>query len=138
MKLTNEQAINLFSALNGLDGYDRVVNGSGTEQVVREIYRFGGTVRLAVAKNINALKPTVDAFTEARNSLIKEISNGAGHFNTVTNPEMATKLLIEEKIIMEAETDNINLVTISVADLRLDENPIPSSRLAFLSPILQE
>lgn len=130
MKMKVSEASALLSALSALDGYDRVIKEGGNEKSVRDSYKLG-PARMAVARNIRALREVVEDFQRAQNALIIEESGGTGSVDQKTNPEGAARVAVEIQKMVDTEHE-ISLISISEADLKLDVNPIPPSVLASM------
>lgn len=130
MKLND--ALNCLAALSALDGRRRVVKDGGEEKIVFEPYTFTGATRMAIARNIASLQAEQKSYEEARNGLIKQMSGGG---DTVPSDKVTEFTQEVEKLLY---SDSISLKSISESDLNLTVNPIPSSVIAALLPIIED
>lgn len=70
------EPVNLITALVALDGQDRVVTSDGQDKVVRVPYDLGKDavrIRLAIRKNLLALRTAVEEFEKARTGYVREV-----------------------------------------------------------------
>ena len=141
--LTVEQAINLATALQGLDGYQQVIKGASGESSVTQHYKFDALTLLALAHDMSALRPIIIDARTAHDKKLAELSAGgplACVDAPVTPGTAAYNQMQAEDAQINASKHAVDLTQISVADLKLDpptSNPIPPSVLAGLSPILK-
>lgn len=126
MKITNAQALRLRQGLAALDGYEVEAGG----KVITQFYKLGA-VRLTVAKNINLIDAVCNVFREASQKLVTELSDDKGRV-----PPAKMKEYTEAETKMLATENEVELFPIRLADLKIDENPIPASALAMLEPVL--
>ena len=132
MKTTDILA--LRAALGELDGYLRIVKDGERERIVREPYKLGAGLRLAIAKNIARTKEPVEAYVTARNAIIRELANGD---STVTGVKEMGELQQRDEELLKAEHD-VELIQFKVAELNLDANPIPASVIMAIMPALED
>ena len=132
MKLTIESAINIHAGLKQLDSYERAIKDGERERVVREFYKFGGGMRLLIAKNLNRLDIVVSTFQAARDGLVYEFSSD-GKAEVLPEKMAAFGKAVRDLMIVEEE---VELTRIKSDELKLDENPVPASTLSLLLPIL--
>ena len=134
MQLTVQQILAASAALKALDTYERVVREGSNERVVREPYRFGGAVRMALARIQAGLRVHADAFDAAHDALVREISGGEAQIRPEMHGQQAR--FREEIGKVLAATHALDLPALTEADLRLDDNPLPPSVLVALLPLL--
>ena len=132
MKLTIESAISIHAGLKLLDSYERVIKDGERERVVSEFYKFGGGLRLLIAKNLNHLDVVVSTFQKARDGLVYEFSVD-GKAEVPSEKMAAFGKAVRD--LMDTE-EEIELSKIKGDELKLDENPVPASTLSLLLPIL--
>lgn len=138
LSLKLDQILSLANALASLDaGQTRIVKqGDAADKVVQLPYEFSGATRWAIARNLGALKREVEAFDKARGDLIKQISGGGTEIKKENAEQMARYL---KEITPVAETPvKVDLQCLKPDDLKLDVNPIPSTTLVALEPILSK
>lgn len=128
------KAIEMFNALSALDGYEDVIKDGQQEKSVRRPYKFGGGLRLLIAKNISVLKPVLEIYETARRGLVSEATkDGAtvkdGAPGAVKFSDDIQKLLASPQVVK-------GLVHIKASELNLDQNPIPPTVLSGLSSLL--
>lgn len=118
MKLTNNAAMRLFSALRSLDTSDTV--------------RLSGQTRLDIARNINRLLPEVEAFERAVAAKRREIKPGEANI-------AANNAIVAEMEAMGAATIELKLFSLDHTKMNLDDNPrITGDMIAALVPILKD
>jgi len=134
-------ALELLQGLMELDGY---LDGADK----RVPYKFNGATRMAIARMRRQLRALQEDYSEARNAALVEITNGSGELKSLNGPFESreerdhTRAAIFEfarrdRELLNAPVD-LDLASITVAQLALDDNPIPPSVLDVLGPILQE
>lgn len=140
MRITVRTALEILSAVAQLDSY-----ADGGDK--RIPYKYDGATRLALAGLRRRLRAVQEDYTEARNNLIMELSNGTGELPTVpTNgadrEERAraiaqhVALAVREREMLAAEVE-LELEPLTAAALKLDDNPIPPGVLDMLGPMLE-
>lgn len=132
------QIIELQAAISGLEGTPKIIkvvsNGVTSERVITEPFKLGGKIRWNLSKNLAILTRRLEGFDKVRNALLLEVSEGAGFIKQTDYDKMA-KFNQQLAIIRDSE-ENINgIITISEADLNLEENSIPLAVLMALEPI---
>lgn len=134
MPLTMQQIVDLAAAIPAMDGWDKVVrDAAGREQVVRVPFVLGGAVRLTLARNMQALRPLIDAHSVARDGLIVELSGGKP---AITDAATAAEFGRQMQT-MAATVHDVDLHTVTEAGLQLDKNEFPIAALAALEPIIR-
>lgn len=132
--LTVEQAINVAAGLRQLHKYD-TVDKDGRPAVA--YYKFGTTpkdssdIRITIALDIEVASRIETAFSKANNELIVQMSNGG---SDVPKDKMGEYNITVRKML-DAPC-RCSIYKIKLADLKLEENPIPSQILSWLVPIL--
>ena len=131
MKTSVQEALAMFQAVQQLDSYN---NG---EKVM--LYKYDAKTRLAFASARRKLRAIQEDYTEARNKLIDEISDGKGI--PPINGDLAV-LIMHNKFaradinLMKSEID-LDIEPIEVEAFKLDENPIPAGVLDGLGSLLK-
>lgn len=137
LKLKYAQLAELGSALTALDGAQRVVPQGEDKPaaVVFTAYEFSGKTRLAIARNVGALKAPLQAFEDTRQALLKQVSPGAPE-KVAGDPDLVAKFAL---LWAEATKDpvTVDLTKLSEDELKLDANAVPPSILTALLPILK-
>ena len=122
-------------ALRALDGREAVAGEGPAARVVVVPFKLG-TLRHTIARNLGALRPHLDAFEEARNGLIRELTGGGCAIDAAADPkkfsEFSTK--VSE---MAAAKETLELETFPAAALRLDINEITPDAIEALSDLME-
>lgn len=135
-----DQVIQVANALASLDsGQTKVVKftdqtGATSDKAVQLPYELSGATRWAIARDLGALKKEVEAFDKARTDVIKQLTNGGSEIKKEETVKMA-KYLDQVNDILQKPV-KVELQKIKGEDLKLDINPIPSTTLAALEPVL--
>jgi hypothetical protein len=135
-------AIEILTGLAELDGY---LNGSGDR---RTPYKFDGPTRLTIARARRQLRQAQEDYVEARNAALVELTDGIGELPPMTGPfESAAErgtirakhmaFAVKDRELLNAEL-TLELGAIGVAELKLEDNPIPPSVLDMLGPMLED
>ena len=133
MKMKLQQVRNLATAFSMLDGSAKVINN----EKVLEPYVFSAKARWNIVKNLRILNVFVTDFNNARDALIKQISNGNNEIDSKNQEQMAEYLNgLSEINLQEVEVNGI--LPIKLEELNLDKNQIPSSILAELGDLINE
>lgn len=137
--LTNQRLLELEAALVALDGCDKIVKDGERERVVKDFYKLGGGLRMSMAKNRMVLKAALAAHELARQAAFKEASDGADSIDSKTD-EGRLQLQKLNSLMNELaqQTHEVELLTLTQDELRLDQNPVPIDVLVGLGPILEE
>ena len=98
-------------------------------------FSFSAPIRITMAKDLLALRKTVEEYNIVRDGLILELSKGKGKIEDGT-PE-AAKFIIQEKELRKTTT-KIDLFRFKYEDLNLNANPISAVVLAQLHELIQE
>lgn len=134
--LTVRDLVNLHAAL-ALEGHPRIVKDEkGGEKVVIIPYVFGGATRWALSRMLVLTKGYADLFSKTRDALIKELSGGDTIAETDTDKVKAFNVKLNEVLDTKEVVDGI--LTVTIADLKLDENPIATNVLVALTPIIKD
>ena len=141
IKLTIGQALNILTAIKGLDGRTIIVKQNGQDAAIMQPWDFAsGSLRLRILKNASALEPNVKLDEEARRKIVTEILAGMPEGTTdikAGTPEYDRFFKQREQVLNEPAVGTENLYPIKVSELRLDRNEIPISVLSALEPILE-
>ncbi len=131
LSLKAEKVIALLGGLQALGGYERIVKDGASERAAHDTYKLGAGLRLAIGKNIASLTRSNAETVAAQRALITEY----GIFDKGSPQEAKYNLELTRLLEMQ---DAIELMTISVKELRLDDNPIPGPVLGVLDDILED
>ena len=93
-------------------------------------FKVSGKVRYAAAKNYRILSNHVDDFEKARVALILSLSNGKTKIEQ--GDENYDKFVAEFTAMSKGITEVENILPFKLAELDLDNNPIPTDALALL------
>lgn len=132
MKLTYITAIECHGALSSLDGTPKVIIDGGRETVVSVPMTFTPNVRIAIARNICALRAEKDAFEQRRTELARQLANGGAN----VAPEHMGEYVVAMNALSLMETEELPVTRFTESDLNLEQNPIPPSVLAALMPFI--
>lgn len=132
MKLTYINAIECLGALSALDGTPKVIVDGGRETVVSVPMTFTPNVRIAIAKNICALRMEKDAFEQRRTEIARQLANGGA----AVAPENMGEYVVAMNALSQTETSELPVTCFTESDLNLSQNPIPPSVLASLMPFI--
>lgn len=126
--------LGLAQALTQLDaGQDRVVKDGPREHTIKEPYKFGPGFRIAMARNLTALKPLIEGYEKEIAALRSEIVGTKAIKDDA--PELAR--LNEENRKLLAMPQKANLYVILESELKLEVNTIPIAMLSNLEIILE-
>jgi hypothetical protein len=132
MKITVKEALEMLQAISQLDSYQ---NGGDKPT----LYVYGGDTRLRIAIARRKLRALSEDYTQARNNLLLEITEGTGELPPPGNDRRLAKKHLEfmqrEKELLEAEVE-IDIEPLPSAAFKLDENPIPPSVLDMLGSFI--
>lgn len=129
MKLLRKEALRLHNAISALDGYEKVVRKNNEDHVARGSYKIASDPLLKLAINGNLLLPVVEAFNRARQKVTMQHADESGE---VKGKEAVAAVEAEIQAMLDEQIE-IDLKTITPADLKLDENPIPQSVVGGLA-----
>jgi hypothetical protein len=145
--LTNEKALNLLTALRGLESHTIIIKQSGADIQVQQPWEFGNAIlRLRIKRNIQALEPVEKAIKETREAMIVEAlakmpANPDGKQPTIIPPgttefDLFLKQLAE--VLAKPVDGNVDLSRIRASELKLDKNEIGASVIMGLDPIFDD
>jgi hypothetical protein len=120
-----KQALEIYSALGQMDSYM-----NGAEKPI--LYKYDGATRLQMAIARRKLRQIHEDFSEARNSVIMEITGGEGQLE---GPKEQYEFSRRELEMLRTELE-VDIQPITVAALKLDENPIPVTVLDLLGAMI--
>lgn len=132
MKLTNIALIECLGALSALDGTPKVIVDGGRETVVTVPMTFTPNVRIAIARNIGALRAEHEKFDKNRAELVRQLSDNSGQVAVDRRGEYVTAFTA----LSHQETDEIAITRLTEADLNLGVNPVPPTVLAALLTLI--
>jgi hypothetical protein len=135
VKLKQSAIQALYSGLQALDTYERVIGEGAAQKAVQEPFVLGA-LRFDIALNLNKLRPSVEAFETARKELAKEIFGEIP--DAVRNGSEQMKDFAPKFEEMMAREEELDLIQIPRDALNLDKNPIPLMALAAIAPIVAE
>lgn len=125
--------LEINGGLAALDKYDRVVREGERERVVQDVYKFEPGLRIVIMKNMSALRPIVEGLDKERAAILVELSGGSGELKPGTPEAAAFNLRLRD---LAQKPQSASLIPIAEAELKLAVNPIPSSVLLQIEPIL--
>ncbi len=135
VKIKFNDLAELGAALRALDGNDKSIQTSEGTRVIRVPLDLKASARIAIARNLSAVRTALEAFEQQRQQLLQQVSPGA--IQKVQNdPELLTKFLV---LWTEATKDpvTLDLQLLTEEQLSLEANKeITGSVLAGLAPIL--
>jgi hypothetical protein len=150
--LPNLKIRDLLNAHNQLDGHQEIVTDKNGQKVaVPKNYIFPVRTIVDIAKNIKILREHVAATNEARDDLLKRLSNGTNEIDGEKDPTTLKEfskgvgeleeLTVEVKgLLMLKMADILNADLDEMEDPKRDKkrvpNPVPPTVLASLSPVL--
>lgn len=118
MKLNNRQILEMANAIKSLNGYKLAV-----------------LTRLHLAQILVALAPAIDAYTQARESLLMTHSAGKGNIE-VSDPGYAPfNVGVNALMIAEVTITRPASFTFTMVELNAEENPISIEVFAALIPL---
>ncbi len=128
MTLTNQQIIQLSDAIGALDGQNVTQLVEGKPVAVARIPRLTHSGRWALARNAGRLQSAVADFNRARSTLIRQHSGGDG---AISPAHPAFNVFAEDFEKLNAESVQVELDKIGLADLRLEENENSGNGIAI-------
>lgn len=128
MILTHKAILELVVAHQNLDG------------TKENAYKFAPQARYGLAKNLRILRSRTEDINKVRAGLADELSKEMGDKKPDTPEFKALEKEFDEryKQFLDATEEIANLMKIKFVDLNLDQNQIPVTVLAALSPIILE
>lgn len=124
-KLTVGRCVEMFSALSGLDTFER--DGKKVP------YKLGMKTRIDIARNLTALRDIRDSYEKASSALFLEVTAGSGKLTD--GSDETVRYNVENRKLLAIEQD-VTIIKIKAADLNLDDNPISPMTLSLLQPML--
>lgn len=138
VKIKFQDLAELGGSLRALDGTEREVKTSdqGT-RLIRVPLDLKPAARIAIAKNLSAVRTALDAFESQRQALLQKVSPGAID-KVQTDPSLLGKFAqLWTELLKEPVT--IDLTPIAEDQLNLEANKeITGSVLAGLTPVLKK
>jgi hypothetical protein len=123
--LTNRDIVASAGALAALDASD---------DKGKPLYKFGGAVRLAIAKKLKRLQVLRQELADTEVKLARQFDVlGDGK-----DDRAATKAFKAEQDALLSQSQTFDMASLKVADLKLSDNEIPSGLLAALEWLLEE
>lgn len=137
MNLTMRAARDLHGAIDRiLAGRPKALRVNNEDQIVVEPFSFAGDAALALAININRLKPHVDAHNEAYRRIVMVHSKGTGSVKQDT-PEYGLVFEAENKLLDVEIEGGVKLLRVPLADIKPTDNKLSPGELARLAPVLK-
>ena len=121
------------TGLSQLNSYTRIVKDGGQEKAVSQPYRFSVGVTVMIAQDVVALRPALQASTDAHDALVRQYANGG---NAVPADKAAD--FVKDANELLKKPSGVSLPTMKLSDLQLDTNPIEPATLVLLDPILEK
>lgn len=138
MKITVKAALEMLQAIAQLDSYQ---NGADKPT----LYKYPGATRLQIAIARRKLRAVQEDYTDARNAMLLELTDGGGDLPAIDNVmdaaerKRAVAMHMEfnkrERELQKATID-LDVEPVPVADFNLDENPIPATVLDMLGEFI--
>lgn len=138
MKLTVKAALEMLQAIGQLDSYQ---NGADKPS----LYKYAGDTRLQIAIARRKLRVIQEDYTDARNAMLLELTDGGGDLPAIDNMmdaaerKAAVAMHIEynkrERELQRALVD-LDVTPVMVERLNLEENPIPAGVLDMLGEFI--
>ena len=134
MKITIKAALEMLQAIQQLDSYQ---NGADKPT----LYRYDGGTRLQIAAARRKLRAISDDYNDARNSMLLQVTNGAGHLPTIDfgAEQGERKRTVEQHVEFNSRDRELlsaiielDIQPLSVDKFKLDDNPIPPAVLDLL------
>jgi hypothetical protein len=147
--LTVEQCINILGGLNSLNWKGQQLNEApGSKPANAEQYKLGIS-RFTIALDIAALTPILTSYQRAQQQFAQELPQPPQTEAGKPSPSDAQRILNEDNKKLSnwqfktmAEPCQVTLSHLKLADLKIgdgtDQNPIPVSVLAALTPIIDQ
>jgi len=131
-KLRNCDVRSLMTAINSLDGRHKAHEVDGKTVIIVEPYALSATCRMAMARNLGILSSIHDAIARAHRAFFAQHADPA----TQEIPgDKVDEVNRDWSAVMQQEQE-ITLYTVPESALGVEENQIPVSTLALLSPLL--
>jgi hypothetical protein len=138
MKITVKSALEMLQAITQLDSYQ---NGADKPT----LYRYGGDTRLRIAIARRKLRQVQEDYTDARNAMLLELTDGGGDLPAIDNMmdaaerKAAVAQHVEfskrERELQRAEIE-LDIDPLPAEAFKLDENPIPPTVLDMLGEFI--
>lgn len=139
MKPTYQQVNDLIAALNHLGASTtKIIKENGQDKAVAVPYKFGSKnleVRRAAARNLRLLRPYAEEYSDLRNNLLMDLTEGRGHITDEEKGLNARFNLALGKLDRTAIGEEVVLLPIAEADLDLANNAIPPGLVAVLADL---
>ena len=134
LKLTQIRDVNL--ALSQLDGYNKLTKDGDNEKVIFISYDFDAKTRWNIARNLTILKSYIEDFDKVRTSTIKSISGK----QSIDKEDVSglEKFTDEINKVLTSEVELEKIFTFKKESFKIDKNPIPSSLLTMLQPVIED
>ena len=138
MKITVKAALEMLQAIAQLDSYH-----NGAEKPT--LYKYGGDTRLKIAIARRKLRAIQEDYTDARNAMLLELTDGSGDLPSITSGDDPAERKRVVGLHMEFDKRErelqramieIDVEPVSVDRFKLDENPIPATVLDMLGEFI--
>lgn len=139
MKIPTRVAVEIANGLAGLDGRNISAKDNNVERVISAPYKFSGTLRKIIFRNLARLRVEIEVHNNASQALFRSISGGREMMDE-KDPAQAALLATYHAQLRDLlnEEVEVELQPIFLSALDLDKNDIPGSILAMLDPIIKE
>jgi hypothetical protein len=137
-KLTILQIANIQQGLSQMDSYPKIVDG----KTVMLPFNFSGSLRMRIGRDIAACRDALTIYNQESRKLFLQMSGGKDRLCPLPpegKPDPGCELQFkfnELNADMQNAVQEIGMWGIGEAELKLDENPIPSSALSLIAPII--
>ena len=135
--------LDIQSVTNSLLALDRGIEkpiSQGKDQpdkIITVPFTFSGVVRWALYRDAITLKAQLDGFEQTRVTLIKQVTKGGDSIDPKTQPEAFASFTSLITPVADRKMD-VEIIKVTQDDLNLKENPIPTSVLMALDPIISK
>jgi hypothetical protein len=138
VKIKGSDLLELGRGLGDLDGCFKVVTDprTGKDEKVAIAYEFTGKVRFAIARNLTAVKPALEALAKAKQAIGEEVAGKGVTEIKGDSPALAAFNRKWAEVLNEPIT--VDLAKLTESDLNLDRNGIPGTTLTALQPVIVE
>lgn len=135
MEMLVSKALELRSALQACDGYQKVIKEGENEKTVFVLHELGFNIRFAIAKNLEQLDKVSETYVKMRNELIKSLAKNGTGIDPKNEQEAMAKFYAEDRKNLDA-TIKVPIEKLKKADL--EKSNLSVNVLATIMPIIQE
>jgi choline kinase len=121
IKLTKHQIVSLYNALTALDGPDKKKEQSDSE-IIESPFKFKGAAIYALSKNLRKVRTAVIDIEKIRDKMFNDAKDKPED-KEISGDKMK-KFVEEYNAFLDSDTE-IDLHTVKLSDLDLDNNRVP-------------